>query len=159
MSFWLLAAGPATAQVHQSGAALPLKLAIEAATTALEACEAEGSQVSVFVLNTSGETLVPLKGDHSTVHTKDSAYKKAYTLITLGPIWQRDNGAGLVAHAQTNPAAPALAAILGLLIAPGVVAVKMKGEIVAAIGVGGVNAGPKDEACAQKGLDKISGRL
>jgi uncharacterized protein GlcG (DUF336 family) len=117
------------------------------------------SRVSVFVLNTSGETIVSLKGDYSTVHTKDSAHRKAYTMMTLGPIWREETGIGLVEHAKTNAAAPALSSIPNLFIVPGTVAVKMKGEIIAAIGVGGADAGPKDEACAQKGLDQIKGRL
>lgn len=159
LCFGILIACPAYAQVHQTAAYLSEKLAAEAAQAALDACSAQGNRVSVFVVNTAGETLVSLKGDYSTVHTKDSAYKKAYTMMTLGPIWKEKNGAGLVEHAKTNPAAPAITAILGLLVVPGTVAVEMKGEIVAAIGVGGADAGPKDEACAQKGLDKIKAQL
>ena len=62
----------ATAQVAQSGYALPLTLAVEAATTAIAACEARGWPVSAFVVDTSGVIKVHLKGDHSTIHTKDS---------------------------------------------------------------------------------------
>ena len=41
----------------------------------------------------------------------------------------------------------------------GAVAFKAKGEIVAAIGVGGSPGGDKDEACVKAGLDKIADQL
>jgi len=66
---------PSTAatQVAQSGYSLPPALALEAATTAIAACEAKGWPVSAFVVDTSGVVKMHLKGDHSTIHTKDSA--------------------------------------------------------------------------------------
>ena len=78
---------PSTAatQVAQSGYSLPPALALEAATTAIAACEAKGWPVSAFVVDTSGVVKVHLKGDHSTIHTKDSAFRKAYTVVTMGP--------------------------------------------------------------------------
>jgi len=66
----------AAAQVAQSGYSLPLALALEAATTMIDACEAKGWPVSAFVVDTSGVVKVHLKGDHSTIHTKDSAFRK-----------------------------------------------------------------------------------
>ena len=66
---------PSTAatQVAQSGYSLPLALALEAASTAINVCEAKGWPVSAFVVDTSGVVKMHLKGDHSTIHTKDSA--------------------------------------------------------------------------------------
>jgi hypothetical protein len=73
----------AAAQVAQSGYSLPLALAVEAATAAVDACAAKGWPVSAFVVDTSGVIKVHLKGDHSTIHTKDSAFRKAYTVVTM----------------------------------------------------------------------------
>jgi len=42
---------------------------------------------------------------------------------------------------------------------PGAVAVKVNGEMIAAIGVSGAPGGDKDEACARAGILKISDRL
>ena len=39
------------------------------------------------------------------------------------------------------------------------VAIKRRGEIVAALGIGGAPGGDKDEACARAGLAKIADRL
>jgi hypothetical protein len=36
------------------------------------------------VVDTSGVIKVYLEGDHSTIHTKDSAFRKAYTVVTMG---------------------------------------------------------------------------
>src|SRR5262245_8367537 len=80
----------AAAQVAQSGYSLPFALALEAATTAIDDCEAKGWPVSAFVVDTSGVVKVHLKGDHSTIHTKDSAFRKAYTVVTMGPIFGFD---------------------------------------------------------------------
>ena len=46
-----------------------------------------------------------------------------------------------------------------IFLLPGAVAVKIKGEIVAAIGVGGAPGGEKDEARAAAGLATIQSRL
>jgi uncharacterized protein GlcG (DUF336 family) len=80
----------APAQVAESGYALPLDLAIEAATAAIDVCKAKGYPVSAFVVDTSGVIKVHLKGDHSTIHTKDPAFRKAYTVVTMGPIFGFD---------------------------------------------------------------------
>ena len=68
----------AAAQFAQSGYSLPLALAVEAATTTIDARAAKGWPASAFVVDTSGVVRVHLKGDHSTIHTKDSAFRKAY---------------------------------------------------------------------------------
>ena len=94
----------AVAQVAQSGYSLPLALAVEAATTAIDACAAKGWPVSAFVVDTSGVIKVHLKGDHSTIHTKDSAFRKAYTVVTMGPIFGFDRTSAFAETVSKNPA-------------------------------------------------------
>ena len=101
-SFALLSS--VAAQVAQSGYTLPLNLALEAATTAIEVCEAKGWPVSAFVVDTSGVVKVYLKGDHSTIHTKDSAFRKAYTVVTMGPIFGFDRTSAYAETVSKNPA-------------------------------------------------------
>ena len=96
----------AGAQVAQSGYVLPLKLALEAANTAIDACEAKGWPVSAFVVDTSGVIKVHLKGDHSTIHTKDSAFRKAYTVVTMGPIFGFDRTSAYAETVSKNPVRP-----------------------------------------------------
>lgn len=154
-----LMATAATAQVRNSGYDLPSALATEAAQEALRSCEASGFKVSVAVVDPSGEIKVLLKGDHSTVHTRETSFRKAYTAVTLGPIFKFDTLGEFVEKVKTNPAAPSFLTVPNIIFLPGAVAVKAGGDIVAAIGVGGAPGGDKDEICAVAGLAKIKDRL
>lgn len=151
--------GSASAQIHQSGYGLPLALANEAALEAVRVCEANGYKVSVAVVDTAGELKSFAKGDNSTVHTKDTAFRKAYTVATLGPIFAFDALGPFVERLRAGPNAPALSSIPNIILLAGGVAVKAHGETVAAIGVGGAPGGEKDEACAAAALAKIKDRL
>ncbi len=154
-----LGATGAAAQVRNSGYDLPASLAVEAAIEALRSCEAAGYRVSVAVVDPSGEVKAAIKGDHSTVHTKDTSFRKAYTVVTLGPIFGFDTLSAFVERTKGNPAVPAFMSLPNVILLAGGVAVRAHGEIVAAIGVGGAPGGEKDEACAAAGLGKIADRL
>ncbi len=155
----LVTAMGASAQVGVKGYSLPLDLADEAAREAVRSCEASGFRVSAAVVDTSGAVKVLLKGDHSTVHTRDSSFRKAYTTVTMGPIFKFDTTSQFVERLKANPSAPALASIPDILVLAGGVAIRARGEIVAALGVGGAPGGDKDEACALAGVAKIMDRL
>jgi len=150
---------PTVAQVHRSGFRLPLALANEAALEAVQSCAANGDDVSAAVVDASGELIVFVKGDHATVHTQDTSFRKAYTVVTLGPIFKFDALGPFVEKLRTNPNAAAFASLPNILLLAGGVAVKAGDETVAAIGVGGSPGGDKDEACATAGLAKIKDRL
>lgn len=149
----------ASAQVQSKGYNLPLSLAIEAAQESLRACEANGYKVSVAVVDTAGEMRAFVKGDHSTVHTKTTSFRKAYTVATLGPIFAFDALGVFTEKVRTTPNASALSSLPDVILLAGGVAIRARGEIVAAIGVGGAPGGDKDEVCAQAGLAKIKDRL
>lgn len=156
---WLVQIGSAHAQVQKSGNFLALDLALEAAAETARVCAAQGWPVSVSIVDAAGVVKVQAKGDHSTIHTKDSSFRKAYTQVTMGPIFGFDALGVWVERLKSNPNAAALATIPNIIVLPGAVSVKIKGETVAAIGVGGAPGGDKDEACAMKGLEKIKDRL
>ena len=151
----------AAAQVAQSGYSLPLALAVEAATTAIDACAAKGWPVSAFVVDTSGVVRVHLKGDHSTIHTKDSAFRKAYTVVTMGPIFGFDRTSVFAETVSKNPAGAnsSLFDLPNIIAVAGGVAIKHGNEIVAGLGVGGAPGGDRDEACAEEGVAKITPRV
>lgn len=138
---------------------LPRALAVEAATEAIRSCEANGYRVTATVVDAAGETRVLIKGDGSTPHTKETAYRKAYTQITLGPIFAFDTLGAFAEKMKANSFQSSFLTIPNIILLPGAVAIKIRGEIVAAIGVGGAPGGDKDEACAAAGLAKISDRL
>ena len=151
--------GSATAQVGESGYSLPLALAMKAATKAIATCASDGYPVSAAVVDTSGVIKLEAKGDHSTIHTTTSAFRKAYTVVTFGPIFRFDASSAFAALAAKNPAGAALATLPDIALLPGGVAIKVGDEIVAALGIGGSPGGDKDEVCAQAGVESIKDDL
>jgi uncharacterized protein GlcG (DUF336 family) len=138
---------------------LPLDLAVEAAQEAVRTCEANGYRVTATVVDMAGTPKVVLRGDHSTVHTGESSFRKAFTVITLGPMFHFDASSAFFEMTKTNPYAPQLATIHNVMALPGAVAFTSKGEMVAALGVGGAPGGDKDEVCARAGVAKVQDRL
>ena len=147
--------GSAIAQVNQSGYSLPLALAVKAATKAIATCASNGYPVSAVIVDTSGVIKLEAKGDHSTILTTTSAFRKAYTVVTFGPIFRFDASSTFAALAAKNPSGAALATLPDVALLPGGVAIKAGDEIVAALGIGGSPGGDKDEACAQAGVESI----
>src|SRR5262249_1929070 len=150
---------PIQAQVQNSGLFVPAQLAIEAASEAVRACEANGYRVTAAVVDTAGEIRVLIKGDHSTTHTRETAFRKAYTVATLSPICGTEARSALTEEMKGNPSQASFLTIPNIIRLPGAVALKAKGEIVGAVGVGGAPGGEKDEACAVAGAAKVRDRL
>ena len=155
----ILAGDPRLAQAQEAARSLSLELAMEAAAESLRVCGEHGWHVSVSVVDSAGDVKLQAKGDGSTVHTKDASFRKAYTTVTFGPIFGFDRLGDWVEKLKTNPYASAYASLPNIFLLPGAVAVKIKGEIVAAIGVGGAPGGQNDEICAEAGLARIQNRL
>jgi len=153
------AASQSASQSSEYHYALPLSLALEAATEAVRVCAQHGYQVTATVVDIDGVPQVALRGDGATIHTAESSFDKAYTVVTLGPIFDLDTSGKLFEMAKTNPYAPRLATMHNVLALPGAVAFKSKKVIVGALGVGGAPGGDKDEVCAQAGVAKVADRL
>lgn len=154
-AFAVFPLGSAIAQVGESGYSLPLALAVKAATKAIATCASNGYPVSAVVVDPSGVIKLQAKGDHSTIHTTTSAFRRAYTVVTFGPIFRFDASSAFAALAAKNPSGAALATLPDIALLPGGVAIKVGDEIVAALGVGGSPGGDKDEVCAQAGVESI----
>jgi len=73
---------------------LPLKAAIEAAQEAIRVCEANRYWVTATVVDMDGIPQVVMRGDHATVHTGESSFRKAFTVVTLGPEFGFDRSSG-----------------------------------------------------------------
>ena len=74
----------------------------------------------------------------ATVHTAESSLEKAFTVVTLGPIFNFDTSGEFFDLVKTNPYAPRLATVRNVMALPGGVAFKSKNAIVGALGVEGV---------------------
>jgi uncharacterized protein GlcG (DUF336 family) len=154
-----LSMAPAYSQVSESGYSLPLSLAVEAAQEAIRACAATGYPVVATVVDVAGITKASLRGDHSTIHTRETAFRKAYTAVTLGPIFKADTTSLLAKTVGASSGAPSFLTVPNIIFLPGAVVIKNGEEIVGAIGVGGSPGGDKDEVCAQAGVAKIRDRV
>ena len=154
-AFALFPLGGAIAQVGEGAYSLPLALALKASTKAIATCAGNGYPVSAVVVDASGVIRLEAKGDHSTVHTTTSAYRKAYTVVTFGPIFRFDASSAFAALVAKNPNGAALSSLPDIAPLAGGVAIKVGDEIVAALGVAGSPGGEKDEACAQAGVASI----
>jgi uncharacterized protein GlcG (DUF336 family) len=153
------AATPVEAQVQLSGRTLPLELALDGAREALRSCESSGFRVSVSVVDAEGVERVVLRGDHSTIHTHETAFKKAYTIVTLGPIFGATTTGALTDRISKTPTGPALASVSNVILLAGGVAIRSGDETIAALGVGGSPGGALDEACAAAGVTMIQERV
>jgi uncharacterized protein GlcG (DUF336 family) len=139
--------------------AVPLTLALEAATEAVRVCAQRGYLVTATAVDMDGVPQVVLRGDGATIHTKESSFDKAYAVVTLGPIFDFDTSGKLFDLVKTSPYAPRLATMNNVMALPGAVAFKSKNSIVGALGVGGAPGGDKDEVCAQAGVAKVADRF
>ena len=147
----LLAPVSLAAQDLPTAPYLPLAMAQTAAQAAVDACLAEGHNVSVAIVARSGVTSALLRADNAGPHTVGSSTGKAFTSASLG----RDT-AGLAGFIGENPSNGGLRDMdTRLVIQAGGLPIKIGGALVGGIGVGGAPSGDIDTTCARAGLDAI----
>jgi len=143
--------------------ALPVEMALAIAQGALQQCRADGSHVSVTVLDGSGLPKVFIRDDQSGPHTIDLSQRKAFTAFT----YQRTSGEQARYWASLPPPPFTVQGTVGL---PGGVPIKVGNEVIGAVGVSGsaepppgrdlgVVTGNADEKCAMAGVAKVAGKL
>ena len=134
---------------------LPLALATQAATAAMDKCKADGYQVSVAVVGRSGRVKALLRGDGAGPHTLNSSRKKAFTAASM----RRPTSE----FAQLITQMPAIQGLRdmdpNILILGGGLPIRIEGEVVGGIGVGGAPGGHLDDACAEAGLKSIGAHI
>jgi uncharacterized protein GlcG (DUF336 family) len=134
---------------------LPVALATQAATTAMEKCKADGYRVSVAVVGRSGRVKALLRGDGAGPHTLNSSRKKAFTAASM----RRPTSE----FAQLITQMPAIQGLRDMdpdiLILGGGLPIIMEGDVVGGIGVGGAPGGHLDDACAEAGLKSIGAAI
>lgn len=136
-------------------AVLPLESAHKAVRAAVNQCQKDGYQVSAAIVDRSGVVKALLRADGAGAHTVDSSRRKAYTAASLGQATQKL--ARLIAE---KPEIQALRDMNeSILILGGGFPIKIGGEIVGGIGVGGAPGAALDEACARAGLEKLGADL
>jgi uncharacterized protein GlcG (DUF336 family) len=130
---------------------LPLSLANKAVLAAVNHCEKDGYQVSAAVVDEAGVVKALLRGDGAGAHTVDSSRRKAYTAASLRQ--PTEKLAQLIAQ---KPEIQALRDMNeSILILGGGLPIKIAGEVIGGIGVGGAPGATLDEACARAGLESL----
>lgn len=129
--------------LNQTGA---LKLAEQAN---LEAKKLD-KNISVAILNSSGITLLLLKGDNVGPHNTEASRKKAYTsLSTKTPSME------LMRNAAANKDAQNLNTVWDLLLLAGGMPIWRDGQLIGSIGVSGGGSGENDNNIAQKAVENL----
>jgi uncharacterized protein GlcG (DUF336 family) len=134
---------------------LPASLAHRAVEVAVAACAKKGGTVSAAVVDADGAPQAVLRGDGAGIQTVQSALDKANTSAVYGldsAFWVDRAGKG-------QDISPLLNHLPHLLLARGGLVIKIKGEVVGGIAVGGTPSGNTDEDCAREGLNFIVSAL
>jgi uncharacterized protein GlcG (DUF336 family) len=144
----------ACAQTAPISTPLTLAMSMDALNEAILVCNSKGYKVTAAVVDADGIIKVQARGDGSPIHSQNFSFRKAYTIVSMGPEFGVDTSSALIALLDTK-----VANISGgsteLLFLPGAVTIKSGKEVIGAIGVSGAPQSSEDEICAQAGVDKI----
>jgi uncharacterized protein GlcG (DUF336 family) len=125
-----------------------LEAAQRAAAESVRKCQADGYRVSATVVDRAGVTVAALRADGAGPHTLDSSRRKAYTSASLRETTQK-----MAALAAGSPELRGLDRMNdSILLLAGGFPIRIGGDVVGGIGVGGAPGGALDEACARAGL-------
>lgn len=130
---------------------LTLDAADKMAHATIEACRKEGTNVTVTVVNRSGQTLSLMRDTLAMEVTIDLSRLKAVTALSMNSV------TGSLTDRYKNPGA--LEKYEGLLFMPGGAPINAGGQIMGAVGVSGSPDGKIDEKCAVKGIEAVLGDL
>ena len=127
-----------------------LKMALSIAMTASEEC---GAIASIAVVDRAGRIKVLMQGDGGAPHNLELARRKAYTARTF-----RSTSAAWAKRTETtNQGQRMLTDVIPL---GGGVPIMVGEETIGGIGLSGAPGGqPKEEACANAGIEKVKDQL
>jgi len=132
---------------------LSVGVATTIAMTAVEACKAQGYNVSAHVLGREGQVVVAMRNPAAGFATFENSMKKAYTArATRAP-------SGNFANAVKGNPNAAQFFLSNYVAAQGALPIMVGNDVIGAIGISGAPGGDKDEACAKAGIDKVAADL
>lgn len=147
-----LPAAPAAAadllQVRQ----MTLELALDVARAAVQACRAQGWQVSAVVVDRTGVPQALLRDVLASRFTLQIAEEKANAVILSGI-------SSAEFRRNREDIRPEMNQVDGILVLEGGLPIRAAGSLVGAVGVSGAPGGERDEACAREALETVRERL
>ena len=133
---------------------MSLALANRIAAAAVAACQANGHAVSATVVDRAGGVRAVHRADNAGPHTLAASERKAFTSASA-----KNATTAMMETAQKNPGAANLVHIPGFLLLGGGLPVKVGGEVIGAVGVGGAPGGHLDDQCALAALEAVKDQL
>ncbi len=124
------------------------------ADTAMEQCVADNLQVSIHVIDSSGDTIVALRGEGTRAFTFDNSYEKAYTAMAFG----RPSAEMQAEYAEGNPTRAQQADFPHVVMIGGGMPIIADGEVVGSIGISGAASSATD-VCVQAGINAVAAQL
>jgi len=148
----LLGSSPAFAGDILTLKRLSPDLALEVVKLAVDACRAEGYQVTAVVVADDGAEMALMRDAGASRFTIQIAREKANAVILSGVASGlfRDNRRDI--QQEMNH-------VEGILVLQGGLPIEAGGYQLGAIGVSGAPGGDRDEVCARKALEKVQERL
>ena len=125
--------------------------ALKAAQAGLNQCRALGYQVSIAVVDRSGQTQVLLRDRLAGEHTLEASTNKAWTATSF-----KMSTTELAKVTQSGQESSGIRAMSRVLAIGGGVPVSIGGVIYGAIGVSGAPSGIDDDKCANAGISAIA---
>ncbi|MBT0526235.1 heme-binding protein [Riemerella anatipestifer] len=107
-------------------------------------------KISIAVLDSSGVTLLLLKGDDVGVHNTEASRRKAYTSAST-----KTSSWDLMQKAASDPTAQNLNTLPELLLLGGGVPIWKSGILVGSIGISGGGSGENDHNIAKKSVENL----
>ena len=133
---------------------ISLQLARAIGDASISACKADGYEVTVAVVDRSGDLKLLLRADSSNPHNADLARRKAYTARTFGvtslDFAKRTNGATEFSGQRD------LVEVIGL---GGGLPITVGTERIGGLGLSGAPTQEADEKCARAGLAAVASQL
>lgn len=147
-----LLATPATANDVVSFKSVSMELARDLAQAAVDACRADGYQVSAVVVSRNGDPQAMLRDSMAPRYTMQIAREKAEAVILSGVASSEFRRNRQDIRMEMNH-------VKGILVLEGGLPIRAGGSLLGALGVSGAPGGEKDEVCAQAALNKLQERL
>lgn len=130
------------------------ELALEIAQTSLKACQGEGYQVAVAVVDRMGVPQVMLRDRYAGPHTPDTAQRLAWTAVSF-----RADTLSVATNTQADSALSGARMISNVVMIGGGVPVQAAGATVAGVGISGAPSGEANDRCARAGIEAVRARL
>jgi uncharacterized protein GlcG (DUF336 family) len=124
------------------------------ADTTMVRCVAENLQVSIHVIDSSGDTIVALRGDGARPFTFDNSYEKAFTAMAFG----RPSAEMQAEYTEGNATRAQQADFPHVVMIGGGMPIISDGEVVGGVGISGAASSATD-VCVQAGIDAIAAQL